>query len=105
MSGFDVFLTHYGLVAVFSIMLIKTIGVPIPIPDDLFILTEAVRVAQGKLVGKELPNCIEALLAVFDEVVLTRGLDEVELGKLPPKTAETPHPLPSAQTQIHHTKI
>src|SRR6266699_5871097 len=51
MSGFDVFLTHYGLVAVFSFMLIKTIGVPVPIPGDLMILTAAVRVAQGKLVG------------------------------------------------------
>lgn len=51
MNGIDLFLIHYGLAAVFLIMLIKTIGVPIPIPGDLIILTAAVRVAQGKLVG------------------------------------------------------
>ena len=50
MNSFDMFLTDYGLVAVFSIMLIKTIGVPIPIPGDLIILTAAVRVDQGKRV-------------------------------------------------------
>jgi membrane protein DedA with SNARE-associated domain len=51
MNGIDLFLIHYGLAAVFLIMLIKTMGVPIPIPGDLIILTAAVRVAQGKLVG------------------------------------------------------
>jgi len=51
MNGIDLFLIHYGLAAVFLIMLIKTMGVPLPIPGDLIILTAAVRVAQGKLVG------------------------------------------------------
>ena len=75
MSGFDVFLTHYGLVAVFSIMLIKTIGVPIPIPDDLFILTEAVRVAQGKLVGWQVffAILVALLLGGLIQFVLARG--------------------------------
>src|SRR6266550_1017211 len=51
MNGIDLFLIHYGLAAVFLIMLMKTMGVPLPIPGDLIILTAAVRVAQGKLVG------------------------------------------------------
>ena len=51
MNGIDMFLIQYGLAAIFIIMLIKTIGVPIPIPGDLIIFTAAVRVAQGKLVG------------------------------------------------------
>jgi membrane-associated protein len=51
MNGVDVFLIQYGLVDIFLIMLIKTIGVPIPIPGDVIIFTAAVRVAQGKLVG------------------------------------------------------
>jgi membrane-associated protein len=51
LNGIDVFLIQYGLVAIFLIMFLKTAGVPIPIPGDLIILTAAVRVAQGKLVG------------------------------------------------------
>jgi membrane protein DedA with SNARE-associated domain len=75
MYGFDEFLTHYGLVAVFSIMLIKTIGVPIPIPGDLIILTAAVRTAQGKLVGWQvfLAILVALLLGGFIQFVLARG--------------------------------
>jgi membrane protein DedA with SNARE-associated domain len=51
MNGLDMFLIQYGLAAIFVIMLIKTIGIPIPIPGDLIIFTAAVRVAQGKLIG------------------------------------------------------
>ena len=49
MHSLDLFLVQYGLAAIFIILLIKTIGVPIPIPADLIILTAAARVAQGKL--------------------------------------------------------
>src|SRR5438876_8589562 len=75
MNGFDVFLTHYGLVAVFSIMLIKTIGVPIPVPGDLIILAAAVRVAQGKLVGWQvfLALLLALLLGGVIQFLLARG--------------------------------
>lgn len=75
MNSFDVFLTDYGLVAVFSIMLIKTIGVPIPIPGDLIILTAAVRVAQGKLVGWQVffAILVALLLGGLIQFVLARG--------------------------------
>lgn len=49
MNSLDLFLVQYGLAAIFIILLIKTIGIPIPIPADLIILTAAARVAQGKL--------------------------------------------------------
>ena len=75
MSGFDVFLTHYGLVAVFSLMLLKTIGVPVPIPGDLIILTAAVRVAQGKFVGWQVffAILVALLLGGLIQFVLARG--------------------------------
>src|SRR5713101_4006503 len=75
MNSFDVFLTNYGLVAVFSIMLIKTIGVPIPIPGDLIILTAAVRVAQGKLVGWQVffAILVALLLGGLIQFILARG--------------------------------
>ncbi len=44
----DQFLSTYGLPAVFLIILLKEIGVPVPIPGDLIILGAAARAAQGK---------------------------------------------------------
>jgi membrane-associated protein len=75
MNGIDLFLIHYGLAAVFVIMLVKTIGVPIPIPGDLVILTAAVRVAQGKLLGWQvfLAILIALLLGGLIQFVLARG--------------------------------
>jgi membrane protein DedA with SNARE-associated domain len=42
------FLDAYGLVAIFVIMLLKEIGVPVPIPSDLIMLGAAARAAQGR---------------------------------------------------------
>lgn len=42
------FLDAYGLIAIFSIMLLKELGVPIPIPGDLIMLAAAARAAQGR---------------------------------------------------------
>ena len=64
MNGIDTFLIQYGLAAIFIIMLVKTIGVPIPIPGDLIIFTAAVRVAQGKLVAWQV------FLAIFIALLL-----------------------------------
>ena len=49
MDGLEAFLTSYGLVAACLIMLIKSIGVPIPIPGDVILLAMAARAAEGKV--------------------------------------------------------
>jgi membrane protein DedA with SNARE-associated domain len=49
MDALDAFLTSYGLVAACLIMLIKSIGVPIPIPGDVILLAMAARAADGKV--------------------------------------------------------
>ena len=41
-------LDTYGLIAIFIIMLVKEIGVPVPIPADLIMLTAAAQAAAGK---------------------------------------------------------
>ena len=64
MNSLDLFLVQYGLAAIFIILLIKTIGIPIPIPADLIILTAAARVAQGKL------NVWQAFIAIFIALVI-----------------------------------
>jgi membrane protein DedA with SNARE-associated domain len=38
----------YGLLAIFAVMLIKEIGVPVPIPSDLIMLAAASQAASGK---------------------------------------------------------
>jgi membrane protein DedA with SNARE-associated domain len=50
MSGFDLFLVQYGLLAVFLLLFIKAIGVPIPIPMDIIVIAAATQVVQGKFV-------------------------------------------------------
>jgi membrane protein DedA with SNARE-associated domain len=64
MNNFDLFLVQYGLTAIFILLLVKTIGIPIPIPADLIILTAAARVAQGKL------GVWQAFTAIFIALVL-----------------------------------
>lgn len=58
----DMFLIHYGLLAVFLVLFAKSVGVPIPIPMDLIVLATAVRAAQGKLLVWQ--ACVVILLAV-----------------------------------------
>src|SRR5437588_1725019 len=50
MNVIDMFLIQYGLAAVFVVILVKSIGVPIPIPADVIILATAGRVAEGKFI-------------------------------------------------------
>ena len=50
MNGIDMFLIQYGLIAIFIVMLAKSIGVPIPIPADVIVLATAARAAQGKFI-------------------------------------------------------
>lgn len=75
MSGLDTFLIQYGLAAVFLIMFVKSVGVPIPIPADLLILSAAVRVAQGKLVGWQtfVAIFIALLLGGLIQYILAHG--------------------------------
>jgi membrane protein DedA with SNARE-associated domain len=45
----EAFLDSYGLAAIFGIMLLKSIGVPIPIPADVVMLAASARAASGRL--------------------------------------------------------
>ena len=44
---FETFLDAYGLAALFGVMLIKAVGVPIPIPADVLMLAASARAASG----------------------------------------------------------
>ncbi len=45
----EVFLDTFGLAAIFGIMLLKSIGIPIPIPADVIMLAASARAASGRL--------------------------------------------------------
>lgn len=47
MEGLAAFATAYGVVAIFVIMLLKEIGLPIPIPSDLLMVGAGVQIAAG----------------------------------------------------------
>lgn len=46
----NTFLEVYGLAAIFTLLLIKAIGVPVPIPSDALMLAASARVAEGKFI-------------------------------------------------------
>ena len=49
MDTLETFLSTYGLAAIFGVMLVKSVGVPIPIPADVIMLATSARVAEGRL--------------------------------------------------------
>jgi membrane protein DedA with SNARE-associated domain len=49
MDNLELLLNTYGLAAIFAVMLVKGIGVPIPIPSDAIMLATAARVASGRM--------------------------------------------------------
>jgi len=50
MTDLDTILNTYGLAAIFVVMLVKAIGVPVPVPADAVMLATSARVADNKLV-------------------------------------------------------
>jgi membrane protein DedA with SNARE-associated domain len=50
MEALAAFLDSYGVAAACAVMLVKAVGVPIPIPGDVILLATAARVAEGKVV-------------------------------------------------------
>src|ERR687886_1224675 len=48
-DGLEAFLDSYGVAAACGVMLIKAIGVPVPIPGDVILLATAARAAEGKV--------------------------------------------------------
>ena len=76
MNPFDLFLIQYGLAAIFLLLFVKSIGVPIPIPADLLILTTAASAAAGKF------GLWQAVVAVLFAIVLG-GLIQFVLARGP----------------------
>ena len=50
MTALEAFLAAYGLLAICLVLLVKSCGIPVPIPGDALLLAAAARAAQGHLV-------------------------------------------------------
>ena len=102
MNSLDLFLVQYGLVAIFMLLLIKTIGVPIPIPADLIILSAAARVAQGKLIWWQafIAILIALVLGGLIQFVLARGPGRRLLYRFGRYIGLTSHRLDAASARV-----
>jgi len=84
MNNIDLFLVQYGLAAIFIVLLLKTIGIPFPIPADLIILTAAARSAQGKLIAWQTLIVILIALVLGGFIALVVLLASPRLVLMPP---------------------
>ena len=98
MEGLEAFLDSYGVAAACAVMLVKAIGVPVPIPGDVILLATAARAAEGKvllwlafvalLLALTLGGTLQFLLARGPaRNLVTRyghrvGLTEIRLGRV-----------------------
>ncbi|MDO8688618.1 MAG: DedA family protein [Dehalococcoidia bacterium] len=70
------FITEYGLLAIFGIMLLKEIGLPVPIPSDVIMLAAAVQSASGQFVAWQAFTAlwIAMVLGAWAQYILARDL-------------------------------
>src|SRR5512141_585901 len=75
MSGIETFLNSYGLIAIFGVLLIKAIGVPIPIPADVIMIATSERVAAGKFILWQAFSVVLVALLIGDvtQFLIVRG--------------------------------
>jgi membrane protein DedA with SNARE-associated domain len=75
MNDVEAFLELYGLAAIFVVMLVKGIGVPIPIPADAIMLATSARVASGRMILWQafLAILIASMIGGLIQFILVRG--------------------------------
>ena len=75
-SFFGEFLLKYGLLAILIVMILKEIGIPVPVPSDLIMITAGVQAATGAYSLLELLIAVEAAMIVGGSIqfFLARGM-------------------------------
>lgn len=75
MHGVEAALAGYGLPALFIVMLLKEIGVPVPVPSDLIMITAGVQLATGAVSLIELIAAVEIAIVAGSSVqfLVVRG--------------------------------
>jgi membrane protein DedA with SNARE-associated domain len=101
-AGITQFLDAYGLIAIFVVMLLKEIGVPVPIPSDLIMLGAAAQSAAGRFDVWQAFGAILIAMVVgaWIQYTLARGLGRPFLYRLGPYVGLTPERLDRAADAV-----
>ena len=102
MNGIETFLNVYGLPAIAAVLLIKSVGVPIPIPADVLMFLAAARVADGTFVLWQAFGVLLIAIIVGDVVQfwLARGPGRKVVYRLGRYLGLTPARLDAASTLV-----
>jgi membrane protein DedA with SNARE-associated domain len=75
-SFLNEFLLRYGLLAILVVMMLKEVGIPVPVPSDLIMITAGVQAATGTYSLLELLIAIEAAMIIGGSIqfFLARGM-------------------------------
>ena len=100
--NFDALIVQYGLLAIFLLLFIKGIGVPIPIPEDVILVAAAVGASQGKfnLFLAFVLILIAIVLGQFIQFLLARGLGRTFLLRFGRFLGLTPARLEAASARV-----
>lgn len=102
MNGIETFLNAYGLPAIAAVLLIKSAGVPIPIPADVLMFLAAARVTRG-VDGLWLAFTVLLLAIVVGDVIqfwLARGPGRTMVYRVGRYLGLTPMRLDAASTLV-----
>ncbi len=96
------FLDSYGLLAIFVVLLVKEIGVPLPIPGDFIMLSAAAQAAAGQFILWQAFLAIVAALVVGDWVqyALVRSVGRPILYRFGRYIGLTPSRLDGASAKV-----
>lgn len=103
----SVFLTHYGLLALFLLVFVKAVGVPIPVPADLIVIAAATGSAGGKLVPWQAFGVILVAMigGAIIQFALARGPGRQVLYRFGPVIGLTPQRLDLAFQRVENVGI
>src|SRR2546428_6431786 len=84
-GAFAAFSASYGLLAIFVVMLVKEIGVPVPVPSDLLMVGAGVQIAAGLYSPLELAIALAVAVLVGGSVqfLLARTAGRAIVYRLP----------------------
>jgi membrane protein DedA with SNARE-associated domain len=102
MNGIETFLNAYGLPAIAAVLLIKSAGVPIPIPADVLMFAAVARVARGSD-GLVLTFAILLIAIIIGDVIqfwLARGPGRTTVYRLGRYLGLTPARLDAASSLV-----
>ncbi len=102
LMSLNTFLSDYGLLAIFLLLLTKSAGVPIPIPADVILLATAAGTAQGKFILWQAVAVILFALVVggLIQFLLARGPGRSTLLRFGRYIGVTPQRLALASAQV-----